>query len=394
MVKLAWEQLDKMRTPVYAYDYQEIEARCINLQTALTEEIELFYSEKANPNMQLLKKIKELTKGVEVASGPELENAIAAGYSLENIIFVGPGKTGEELAFASEKQIYCIVCESLEEMIKINEIGGKLQKKVSCAIRVNPVMANAGNRMKMGGVARPFGIDEEKVYEVLESIMNLPFVNMIGIYVYNGTQNLSIDKICEGFQGIFEIALKCEQVAGKRIEFIGLGGGYGVPYFEGESELDMDVLRQKVTELLHEYLPRFSRSLRLVSESGRYLVAAGGYYIVRVLYKKESRGKKFLIVDGGTNFFSAPSGMGHFLRRKFPVSIIQKEKSIGEECVSIVGPLCTPTDELMHDELLPAADVNDFIVFRNAGAYGLTASPMFFLSHELPDEIIWREEDR
>lgn len=391
-MNIKWSDLKNIQTPAYIYNIKEIKNRCMLLQNSLSNKIELFYSEKANPNLSLLDKIKNYVKGIEVASKRELENALETGFLPENIIFVGPGKTYDEIKYAIKNNIYNIICESDLELEIVNEIGRKMKKKIKCSIRINPISNIKGNRMKMGGASKPFGIDEEKIPITIKIAKKYNFINIIGFYIYRGTQNLDIESICMGYEETFKFALKYQKILNHSIEFIGLGGGYGIPYFEGDKELDMNLLEKKINSILNLYVHKFSNSVRIISESGRYIVATSGKFITKILYKKKSRKKIFLIVDGGTNFFSISSGMGCFLKRNFPFSIVQKNENLLTELATIVGPLCTPTDQLTYNQNIPISEVGDFVIFENAGAYGLTASPVLLLSHELPKEILIEKE--
>jgi len=375
-------------TPLFIYDFNIAREKIDIMRTTIPENVDLFYSVKVNPNKLLLKKIKRFVAGMEVASIGELEKALESGVMPDNIIFVGPGKSNAELERAIKCNIYCIIIESVREAEIISELGQNLNKKQRIAVRVNTVYGNKGAAIKMGGASKPFGIDEECTIEAVEKIKKLPNINLSGVYTYSGTQILEYQYIVNGFEHTFKIAKRIQDFLDYPIEFIGFGGGYGIPYYENDEELDMISLRQGLEEVFGRYAHYFSPMIRYVTESGRFLVADCGYYIVKVLYTKVSRGMKYVIVDGGTNFLAIASGMGKFLRRNLSVYVLNSSDDKKVENVTIVGPLCTPTDILSQNILIPKCKEGDYIVYPKTGAYGYSASPKDFLSHRQPLEII------
>ena len=171
---------------------------------------------------------------------------------------------------------------------------------------------------------------------------------------------------------------------------VDFGGGLGIPYFTGETELNMESLRNEVDTLMDEVRgePLFSGT-RFMLEPGRYLVGEAGIYVARVTDMKISRGKKFLILDGGMNHHLAASGnLGQVIKRNFPIAILNKVDQKPTERVDVVGPLCTPLDVLGREVDLPAAQVGDLIGIFQSGAYARTASPLGFLSHPSPAEVL------
>jgi len=166
-----------------------------------------------------------------------------------------------------------------------------------------------------------------------------------------------------------------------------LGGGFGVPYFPGEGELDL----APVAENLERLCSRAERDLGapLVIELGRYLVAHAGVYVCRVIDRKESRGEVFLVTDGGLHHHLAASGnFGQVLRKNYPVAVANRIDEPAEEVQSVVGPLCTPLDILAERMKLAHAEPGDLIAVFQSGAYGLTASPTAFLGHPAPAEVL------
>ncbi len=383
--------VNKYKTPLYIYSLETIKEKIRVLRETLPKQVELFYSVKANPNEELLQTINLSVAGMEIASGGELKKVINAEVNADNVIFVGPGKTYDELEMAISRNLYCIVIESVQEAKIVDKIALKHDKIVRIAIRVNPIRGNKSARIKMSGVAKPFGIDEEKLLPDLQNILELTNIALLGVYTYNGTQALEAESISSSMENTFLIAKSVQDYIRRPIEFIGFGGGYGIPYFQTETKLNMDELKVRLNEVFSKYEHLFSKTIRYVSESGRYIVAECGSYVVKVLYKKESRGTNYAIVDGGSNFYASTAGLGKFLRQNLPIYTLNE--NVESEKVTIVGPLCTPTDILSQNIILPKCSEGDIIVFPKSGAYGLSASPVNFLSHTRPCEVLTDEKE-
>jgi diaminopimelate decarboxylase len=385
--------INQYGTPLYAYDLSKIADQVSVLQSILPKGFGIFYSMKSNPNLGILSFLKDFVAGVEVASEGELYLAQYTGVSSNQIIFVGPGKTKEELKYAICSNIQSIVVESVEELNLINEISRKYNKETKILIRINPSGELGGARIKMAGIAKQFGIDEECLGNIFNEVDKYKNIRIFGIHVYMGTQILDVNFIIESFRKVLEIAESIQTNWNIKLKVIDFGGGFGIPYFPGEQEMDHGILKEKLLELFQEksrYLD-FSQ-IKLIVESGRFLVAESGYFLSKILYKKDSRGKTFLITDGGSNNHASAAGIGRFIRHNFPVTVLNKENEGCKEMVDIVGPLCTPTDVLAQNVELPVTKEGDIITILKSGAYGLSASMTGFLSHITPAEVLFYED--
>ena len=173
-----------------------------------------------------------------------------------------------------------------------------------------------------------------------------------------------------------------------KVAKVNLGGGFGIPYYAHEEELDIVRVGNFLCESI-DTRRRWLQEIRFCVESGRYLVGECGIYVCKVRYRKESRGETFLIVDGGMHHHLAASGnFGQVVRRNYPIAVLGKIGHDPVEEVNIVGPLCTPMDRLGSQVALPRADVGDLVAIFSSGAYGLSASPTYFLGHPEPAEVI------
>lgn len=373
-------------TPFYAYDRQMIADRVAALRSHLPKEAVLHYSIKANPMPAVVQHLSRLVDGFDVASGGELSVALDAGMAPECISFTGPGKTVAELESAVAADIV-IHAESERELHTVAGIGARLGSQPRVMLRVNPDFELKSSGMKMGGGAKPFGIDAETVPELLRSIATLG-VRFEGFHIFSGSQNLRADAVIEEKSRIVELAIRLAETSPVPVSRVNLGGGFGIPYFPGDTPLDVPHIGEHLhlcVEQLKEKIP----DVKTVIELGRYLVGEAGVYVTRIVERKSSRGKVFLVTDGGLNHHLPASGnFGQVIRRNFPVAIGNRMHGIEREVVSIVGPLCTPLDLLADQVELPVAGVGDLVVVFQSGAYGLSASPVHFLSHPLPREVL------
>src|SRR5262249_44498069 len=247
-----------------------------------------------------------------------------------------------------------------------------------------------GGAMRMGGKPAPFGIDEESLDIVLERIWAAPTLDFRGLHLFTGTQILDAAVLLSQYRKGLEIAHRVATRLQQPLQTLDFGGGLGIPYFANEQDLDIEALRQGLATLMAEMRgERLLTGTQLIVEPGRYLVGEAGVYVTRINDIKISRGKKFLIVDGGMHHHLAASGnLGQVIKRNFPVALLTKLDQNPTEVVDVVGPLCTPLDVLARDIALPVAEVGDLIGIFQSGAYARTASPLGFLSHLTPAEVL------
>lgn len=377
-------------TPLFVYAADVLDRTWALLRRTFPARFSISYSVKANPNLALVQRFVSKGCGLEVASSGEIALARAAGCPSAEILFAGPGKTDAELEHALIERIGEIHVESLMEAMRISSIAGRLGLKAPVALRVNPVADAQGGAMRMGGKPAPFGIDEERLGEAVEKVMSDPALDLRGLHLFVGTQILNHEVLLRQYRKGIELARAVSQQVSRPLTTLDFGGGLGIPYFPAERELDMGALQAGLEQLLEEGQDDQSlRQTRFVIEPGRYLVGEAGIYVARVVEVKVSRGKTFVIVDGGMNHHLAASGnLGQVIKRSFPIAILNKIEKDGGEPTDVVGPLCTPLDTLGRDVHLPTAEVNDLIGIFQSGAYGLTASPIHFLSHPTPAEIL------
>lgn len=374
------------RTPFYAYDRQLLNQRVSQLRAALPASIKLHYAMKANPMPALVCHMAGLVDGIDVASGGELKVALDSGADPHEISFAGPGKSLQDLRCAAAAGIL-INIESFREVAELSAIRDETGHQARIAIRVNPDFELKGSGMKMGGGPKQFGVDAERIPELLAEVdrAGLAFE---GFHLFAGAQNLKPEAIVEAQRKSYELALQLAKSAPSQIRFLNLGGGFGIPYFPGEQPLDLSPISANLAALAERASSELPDA-ELVIELGRYLVGEAGIYVSRIIDRKVSRGQVFLVTDGGLHHHLSASGnFGQVIRKNYPVTIGNKMTAENRETVSVVGPLCTPLDLLADRMELAAAEIGDLVVIYQSGAYGFTASPQAFLGHPACIEVL------
>lgn len=376
-------------TPFFAYDRTLISERVGLLRRTMPERVQLGYAVKANPMPAVVQHLSGLVDALDVASSGELAVALDTPTPPSQISFAGPGKTTAELRRAVAAGVL-IELESAGEAARVLAVGEELGIRPRVAVRVNPDFAVKGSGMRMGGGPQQFGIDAEQVPALIEALVAAD-VDVAGFHVFAGSQNLDAEIIGQAQRSTADLVLRLAEHLDE-VTYVNLGGGLGIPYFPKDTPLDLarvgEVLAEVVTDRLVPALP----SAHVHIELGRYLVGEAGVYVTRVVDRKVSRGRTYLVVDGGMHHQLAASGnFGQVIRRNYPLAVghrVGDGEAPDVEDVTVVGCLCTPLDLLGDDVSLPRADVDDLVVVFQAGAYGLTASPTAFLGHPTPAEVL------
>jgi len=376
-------------TPMFVYDRAVLDMKYDALRATLPERFAIYYSIKANPCRAVAKHFLSRGCGLEIASMGEFRKALEAGCPPSRILFAGPGKSQAELELVLSHGIGEIHMESLTEAGRIAAICRRLGRHTRVAIRVNPAAEAEGGAMRMGGRPTPFGMDEEILDQVLEAVLAAPELDLCGIHLFAGTQILDAATLHNQYRHGLSIARRVVKRLGRPLRTLDFGGGLGIPYFAHEQELNLECLRKGLVTLCEEVdTDRRFEGTQFLVEPGRFLAGEAGVYLTRISDIKVSRGKKFLIVDGGMNHHLAASGnLGQTIKRNYPIALVNKLTAPADEAVDIVGPLCTPLDTLARGIVLPYAEIGDLVGIFQSGAYGRSASPAGFLSHPLPAEI-------
>ncbi len=375
-------------TPLYIYDRALLEKKRATVRAALPADLKVTYAVKANPNVELIRAVAPMYDGIDIASEGELARALEAGVDASLMSFAGPGKRRAELQKAIAAGVGTISIEGERELDHIADLVGELNQEARVMIRVNPPFELARSGLKMGGGPKQFGIDSERVPAVLERIKSLPGVVYRGIHIFSGTQNLNAESLLEAFGKILGYAADLVEETRTPIPVLNLGGGFGIPYFKGDIPLDLQAVGTGLEALLQTYRPKLAGTT-FKTELGRYLVGEAGIYLASVTYRKPSRGAIFLVLDGGMHHHLPASG-------NLSLSPVRRQMQVAAACcldgetekVNLAGPLCTPLDAFGFDVELPKCDEGGLIAIPNSGAYGYSISPLGFLSHPMPLEIL------
>ncbi|MEQ4305826.1 pyridoxal-dependent decarboxylase, exosortase A system-associated [Plantactinospora sp. B6F1] len=374
-------------TPFFAYDRALLTNRIRRIRAAFPVGIELSYAVKANPMPAVVQHLSRLVDAFDVASARELRTALDTPLDGAKVSFAGPGKSVAELTQAVAANV-TVVVESHTEATRVTAAGERLGIRPRVAVRVNPDFVVRSSGMRMGGGPQQFGVDAERVPALLKDLTRME-LDVIGFHIFAGSQNLHTDVLCQAQRQTVELALRLTEAAPAPVRYLNLGGGLGIPYFERDVPVDLERIGANLTELLTSAIRPDLPDAEVVVELGRYIVGECGVYVTRIVDRKESRGRTFLVVDGGLHHQLAATGnLGQAIRRNYPLVIGNRMDDEIDGRVTVVGCLCTPLDLLGNEVALPRADVGDLVVLFQAGAYGLTASPTAFLGHPTPPEAL------
>ncbi|QLC21410.1 pyridoxal-dependent decarboxylase, exosortase A system-associated [Parasphingopyxis sp. CP4] len=374
------------QTPYYAYDLDLISAQVERFRKAIPGEVHLHYAVKANPHPAVIQHLMELTDGLDMASGGELERVRDCGADMAHVSFAGPGKRDPELELAISLGA-TLNLESENEAKRALAAGQRLGITPRLAVRVNPDFELKGSGMSMGGGAKPFGVDQDRVPALVKDIISQG-ADWRGFHIYSGSQSLDVDAIANSQEASIALAAELAQAIGEPPKTVNLGGGFGIPYTANDTPLDVESLGKRLETALSGRKPILADTQFMI-ELGRWLVGEAGVYVAQILDRKLSKDELFLVTDGGMHHHLAASGnFGMVMKRNYPVAIASQMGAEHTESATIVGPLCTPLDRLAADIGVPQAEIGDYVAVFASGAYGLSASPINFLSHPHAAEIV------
>lgn len=373
-------------TPLFLYSAEHVRARVEQLRQAMPDRLALHYAVKANPYIPILQLYDELLDGFDIASGGELAILGEAEIDPARVSFAGPGKRDAELEAAIVAGV-TVNLESEAEAARALAIAARLGRTPRLAVRVNPEFDLKGSGMKMGGGAKPFGLDAERVPALVREIVGSG-AEWRGFHIFAGSQALDAEAIIETQGQTLDLAARLARESNAPLPHCNLGGGFGIPYFPGDQPLDIARIGAALSERFAQ-LPDVLTETRFCIELGRYLIGEAGVYLCRVIDRKVSHGEVFLVTDGGLHHQLAASGnFGTVVRRNYPVAVATRFDAPVEEEASVVGCLCTPLDVLANKAGFPHAKPGDLIAVFCAGAYGASASPAAFLGQGPAREML------
>ncbi|MGZ5427946.1 MAG: alanine racemase, partial [Thermoanaerobaculia bacterium] len=295
-------------TPLYLYDFDVIERQVARLRRALGPRFTLAYAVKANPSLAVLSFFFERGLGADVASRGELLAVRRAGCPPSKILSTGPAKSDADLEALVRAGVSQIHVEGEWELERLEEIAKRARRTVRVGLRLNPPWGIAEKRVMIGGPgAKKFGFDLASAERVLRRKKSFQHLEICGFQVFNASNVLDASLLVENTRRVLSLALSLSKKCDVPLNTVDFGGGFGVPYADTESPLDLGILRKGLAEIAKWAAgeSRF-RGTRLVFEPGRFLVAESGTYVVKVLGTKKSRGVDYVLVDGGAHHFLRP----------------------------------------------------------------------------------------
>ena len=344
-------------SPAFIYSSKAINDNFQSYQSEIREGDLICYAVKANSNLHILKLLSDLGSGFDVVSGNELKRCLLAGADKNKIVFSGVAKTEEEITLAIENDILSINIESYGEFERILEVSKELNKKVNCALRVNPDIAIGSHKyIQTGSKTSKFGLDKESVLKISSQCEIDGPIKLSSVASHIGSQISDENLILESVDYLIEIA---EELAknGHNIEYLDIGGGLGIQYRD-EEEGSPKILLEKVKELLSE------RDFKIILEPGRSVIGTAGILVSKVEYIKEAGEKKFAIIDAGMNDLIRPS-----LYEAWHKVIEVDHQNTDLDLYDLAGPVCETGDVLAKDRDLKIIP-GDHVAFMDVGAYG------------------------
>jgi diaminopimelate decarboxylase len=351
---------DECGTPAYVYSAGAIREQYSKLESALGSlDHRLHYSVKANSNLAILRLLKELGAGVDIVSGGELYRALLAGFAGKDIVFSGVGKTEREMEEALNADVLLFNVESEQELQVLADLAARLGKRARVALRVNPeVMVDTPHPYtRTGGKGMKFGIAFDEALAVAASAMEMKSIELVGLDMHVGSQISQLAPYEAGLKRLLHLRSEIERGGRVKLSYLDMGGGLAVSY-EADDAIDVTAFGKAVNELVGGV------GMQILLEPGRFLVGNAGALLTRVLYRKRSGGKNFIITDAGMNDLLRPSHYNAYHR-------IESVSRIGLQTIAdVVGPVCESGDFFALDRQVDDVVRGDLLVVHSAGAYG------------------------
>lgn len=373
-------------TPAYIYDLDVVTEAVDDLFGSLPPSTDIYYSLKANPNPAIVSQVKNLGCFAEVCSSGELAIALRSGFIPTEILFTGPGKTFQEVSNALGHGVRKFSVESINELELLNELASSSGIRAKVLLRVNPLREGSNGGLHMTGGPSQFGFDEEDLSDSISTARRLSALELVGLHIFSMTNARNEEALISEFTSNINAATRVARENDIDLDLLGIGGGFASPFSAPGRRPDYPNLGAAVSTILDEHIPGWrSGQPRIFFESGRYIVGSSGRLVCEVVDVKVSRGKTYVVLNGGINIIGGMSGLG----RLMPLSLrLSGSVSDASTIADFVGPLCTPVDVLGRNVPIDKLAVGDRITIENVGAYGASASLLGFLSRPGPIEIV------
>ena len=371
---------EKVGTPFFAYSHSTLlnHYRAYDNAFASSPHI-VAYAMKANGNIAILRLFGKEGGGVDIVSGGELHRALAAGIDPKKILFAGVGKTEDEIRGALEKDILMFNVESSQELQAIQNVAEKLNLRARVALRVNPdVDAKTHPYISTGLKHNKFGINIDHALQEYKTASTLKHIEIIGIHQHIGSQLTEVAPYVDALKRLLNLVQELRN-HGIPLTYLNIGGGLGITY-ENEVPPEPKDLAAAIQPLLKNV------PCTLIIEPGRSLVGNAGILVTKVLYLKESEGKRFVIVDAGMNDLIRPSlyNAYHLIQ---PVTQGSRKKAV----VDIVGPICESGDFFAKDREMEICQPGELLAVMSAGAYAF-AMASNYNARPRPPEVLIRDD--
>ena len=365
----------ELLTPLYLYSEVVLETAVTAYRTLFPPTARGFYALKANPQPALVHQFATLGIGGEITGQAEWDFCLSAGLKPADILAGGVVKSQSFLEMLCQAGPAAIVIESKAEWQRLQQVVTRF-RQAQILLRINPGVSFGGLNMAGGS---QFGLSREQALAIAQEALANPYIKMLGLHFYFGSQRLEVSPIIQAVE-VVEDTIRAFQAAGIEIQVVDLGLGCGVPYLARDKALDEAALR---AELQARWQDPVWSDIDVWFEAGRALVARSGYYIARVIDRKELHGETFIFLDGGLNVHNPGVGLGGFLRRNSRFHFIADQAEAHEETINLVGNLCTTADTVGSNVAAPFLDEGDLVIIPNAGAYCQTTAMWGFNSQPL-----------
>ena len=357
----------KVRTPFYCYSLSQLKNNFFKFKAIFGQVKPLIcFAVKSNSNGILLKELKKLGSGADVVSIGELMKSLKAGIPRNKIVFSGIGKTEEELKFAINKKILLINVESESELILINKISKKLGKSTDVGIRLNPnINVSTHKKITTGKYSNKFGISNEILNKIIKQINNFKNINLVAISVHIGSQINSV----KPFIKLISVLDRTIKKNNLKLKYVDLGGGIGVPYEKNEKKLNISKYAKQIFKFSKKH------NCKIILEPGRLISANTAVLISKITYIKNTKNKKFVILDAGMNDFMRPA-LYDAKHKIFPLKNSNRKFNCA---VEFVGPVCESSDKFLKVDNFTKLHENDYVCIADVGAYGSSLSSNYNL---------------
>lgn len=395
------ELASRFGTPLYIYDLDRVTASYRDLRNSLPPGLTIFYSLKANPHPDIARALLRAETWpachAEVSSVGELAVALEAGFAAGDCLYTGPGKTEDELITAIAGGVRTFSVESVTDLERAGRVAQRLGVVIDCLLRINSESGpGAATSIRMMGKPSQFGVDSETLQAQLPRLRAVPGTRLVGAHFYSLSNARDEQSLIGELQQSVATAARLRTELKLPMRLVDIGGGFAAPYAVPGNRPVYSRMRFELGDTLDANFPGWrSGDPQVACESGRYLVGDCGELVSSVINIKESRGRRFVILDAGINTLGGMAGLG----RLMPLAVELDGQRDGQrgggaaEDATLVGPLCTPGDILARSVQLSTLEIGDLVTVPNVGAYGVTASLLLFLSRPAPTEVVVRGDE-